>query len=60
MSFTKEKQNVFLTVISFDLFYAVRIITAIFFIPNLYSGIYGRFWGMEGSLIIYSLLDMTP
>lgn len=60
VNFAQEKKNVLLTVITFDIIYSIRIILGYWLIPQLYSGYWGQFWAIEGSLISCSLLDLTP
>jgi len=60
VSFAKEKQDLMVKIISFDIIYAIRIALGYTLIPPLYSGVYGPFWTIEGSLITTTLLDLTP
>ena len=60
VSFAKEKHDLMVKVISFDIIYAIRIAAGYTLIPWFYSGGAGRFWAIEGNLITNTLLDLTP
>lgn len=61
VSFKNEKLNVLVTVAVFDFFAAFRILLGVTVIPKIYSGgIYSPFVDLEVSLIICSIMDLTP